>query len=120
MSDATQAEPAEGVSAEFSERFQKFQALYHDWLAARAACTDPDGPEDDEDMATRDRKLDAVEMALLAMPAPNPSCFFQKWEVFERLVASEAEDGRLTNFRTTMAIGAVKADLLRFGLKHRD
>ena len=36
MSDATQAEPAEGVSAEFSERFEKFQALYRDWLASRA------------------------------------------------------------------------------------
>ena len=53
MSDATQAEPAKGLSAELSERFQKFQALYHRWLAARAACTDPDGPEDDEDMGVR-------------------------------------------------------------------
>jgi hypothetical protein len=120
MSDATQAETAEGVSAEFSERFEKFQTLYRDWLAARAACADPNGPEDDEDMAARDRKRDAAEMALLAMPAPNPSCFFQKWEVLERLVASEAEDGRLTNFRTTMAIGAIKADILRFGLKNQE
>ena len=118
MSDATQAGLAEGASAEFSERFEKFQALYCDWLAARAACADPDGPEDDEDMATRELKRDAAERTLLAMPAPNPECFFQKWEVLERLVASEAEDGRLTNFRTTMAIGAVKADILRFGLKH--
>jgi len=118
MSDATQAGLAEGASAEFSERFEKFQALYRDWLAARAACADPDGPEDDADMATRELKRDAAERTLLAMPAPNPECFFQKWEVLERLVASEAEDGRLTNFRTTMAIGAVKADILRFGLKH--
>jgi hypothetical protein len=71
-------------------------------------------------MAARDRKRDAAEMALLAMPAPNRSCFFQKWEVLERRVASEAEDGRLTNFRTTMAIGAIKADILRFGLKNQE
>jgi hypothetical protein len=86
-------------------------------LARRAGgCDDPDGPEDGEDMAARDRKRDAVERALLAMPAPNPDCFLEKWEVLERLVASEAEDGRLTNFRTTWALAAVKADILRFGL----
>jgi hypothetical protein len=118
MSDVTQAEPAKGLSAQARNAFHGFQLLYHDWLAARAACTDPDGPEDDEDMAKSDQKRDAVEMALLAMPAPNPACFFQKWEVLERLVASEAEDGRLTNYRTTLALAAVKADLLRFGLRH--
>ena len=118
MSDATQAEPAEGLSAEERGAFCKFQSLYHDWLAARAACYDPGGPEDDDDMDKRDRKRDAVELRLLAMPAPNRDCFFQKWEVLERLVASEAEDGRLTNHRTTLALAAVKADLLRFELKN--
>jgi hypothetical protein len=120
MSDATQAEPAEGLSAEERGAFHAFQALYSAWLAERAACCDPDGPEDDEDMAKRDQKRDAVELRLLVTPAPNPSCFFQKWEVLERLVASEAEDGRLTNHRTTLALAAVKADLLHFGLKHRE
>jgi hypothetical protein len=83
----------------------------------RAACDDPDGPEDDEDMAACDRKRDAVERALLAMPAPNPQCLFEKWEVLGRLVASEAESGRLTNHRTTWALAAVKADIMRFGLR---
>ena len=32
-------------------------------------------------------------------------------------MAYEAEDGQLTNNRVTMAIGAIKADILRFGLK---
>lgn len=99
MSDALQAEPAEGISAHARDAFHEFQVLYRDWLAARAACADPNGPEEDEDMATRDRKRDAAELALLALPAPNPECFFQKWEVLERLVASEAEEGRLTNHR---------------------
>jgi len=99
MSDATQAEPAEGLSAEEPDAFREFQVLYRDWLTARAARADPDGPdEDDEDMAACEWKRDAAEMALLAMPAPNPACFFQKWEVLERrLVASEAGDGKLTN-----------------------
>jgi hypothetical protein len=113
MSDAT-----DGPSAKVRGDFRVFQALYRDWLAARAACDDPDGPEDDEDMATCDRHRDRVELALLVMPAPSPECFFEKWEVLERLIASEAEDGRLTNHRTTLALAAVKADLLRFGLKH--
>jgi hypothetical protein len=67
-------------------------------------------------MNARTRKCDAAELALLVTPASNSSCFFQKWEVLERLVASEAEDGRLTNFRTTWALAAVKADILRLGL----
>ena len=44
----------------------------------------------------------------------------QKWEVLERLVASEAEEGRLTNYRPTLALAAVKADLLHFGLKNHE
>jgi hypothetical protein len=87
-------------------------------LAHRAAaCDDPDGSEDEEDMAALDRKRDAVERALLAMSTPNPACFFEKWEVIEWLMSSDAEDGRLTNHRTIWALAAVKADILRFGLK---
>jgi hypothetical protein len=115
MSDA-----AKGLSAEDHNDFREFQILYRDWLTARAACDDPDAPEDDEDAAVCERKRDAVERALLAMPAPNPGCFFEKWEVLAHLVASDAEHGRLTNHRTTWALAAVKADLLRFGLKHLD
>ena len=115
MSDATQAEPAEGLSAEERDAFGEFQSLYRDWLAARAACVDP---ASDIQMKACARKLDAAELALLATPAPNPECFFEKWEVLERLVADEAEEGRLTNHRTTLALAAVKADILRLGLKH--
>jgi hypothetical protein len=61
-----------------TDDFRKFQIHFRDWLAARAACDDPDGPEDDEDMAARDRKRDKAERALLAMPAPNPECVFEK------------------------------------------
>jgi hypothetical protein len=114
MSDATQAVTAD---AEEPDDFHMFQRLYRDWLIARAACDDPDATGGDEDMAACDWKRDAVERALLAMPAPNPACFFEKWDVLEWLVSSDAEDGRLTNHPTTWALAAVKADLLRFGLK---
>jgi len=113
MSDATQAEPAEGLSAEERDDFGEFQSLYRDWLAARAACVDP---ASDIQMKACARKLDAAEMALLATPAPVPDGVWMKWEVLDRLVADEAEGGQLTNNRVLVAMAAVKADVLRFGL----
>ena len=113
MSDATQAETAEDADVEERDDFGVFQGLYRDWLAARAACVDPAG---DKEMATLARKLDAAEMALLVMPAPVPDGVWMKWEVLERLVADEAEGGQLTNNRVLVAVAAVKADILRFGL----
>jgi hypothetical protein len=114
MSDATRAEPAEGAEAEEPDAFGDFQALYRDWLSARAACADFTS---DQEMTARARRRDAAELALLVTQAPNEECFFQKWECLDRLVASDAEDGPLTNHRTTLALGAIKADILRFGLK---
>ena len=112
MLDAT-----EGVDAEAPDYFGEFQALYRDWLSARAACADFTS---DIEMNARCRRRDAAELALLVTQAPNEECFFQKWECLERLVASDAEDGPLTNHRTTLALAAVKADILRFGLKDRE
>jgi hypothetical protein len=117
MTDAPQAETAEGVDAEEPDAFGAFQWLYRDWLSARTACADFTS---DIEMNARCRRRDAAELALLVMQAPNEECFFQKWECLERLVAFDAEDGPLTNHRTTLALAAVKADILRFGLKHRD
>ena|ERR1700721_1005176 len=115
MSDAmTQAENAEEPEAEGPDAFGDFQALYSDWLSARAACADFTS---DIEMNARCRRQSAAELALLVTQAPNEECFFQKWECLERLVASDAEDGPLTNHRTTLALAAVKADLLRLGLK---
>jgi len=112
MLDATQA-------AERRDDIHEFQKLYHDWLVARAACEDPSSWTDEE-MTARAQKLDEAEMALLAMPAPNRSCFYEKWEVVERLVASEEVDGKLTNNRASVALSCVKADILRFGLSATD
>jgi hypothetical protein len=115
MSDAIQAETVEGVNAEERDDFGEFQGLYRDWLSARAACADFTS---DIEMNARCRRRDAAELALLVTQAPNEECFFQKWECLERLVASDAEDGPLTNHRTTLALAAVKADLMRLGLKN--
>ena len=40
MSDTTQAETDESEDAEAPDYFGDFQALYRDWLSARAACAD--------------------------------------------------------------------------------
>jgi hypothetical protein len=51
MSDAPQAETVERGHIHdriWLAKLTKFERLYRDYLAARAAYADPDGPEDDE------------------------------------------------------------------------
>ena len=51
MSDATQAETVELGHIHdriWSAKLTKFERLHRDYLAARAAYADPDGPDDDE------------------------------------------------------------------------
>ena len=48
MSDAPQAQPAKTITRDRAARQAKrakFERLHRDYLAARAACTDPDGPD---------------------------------------------------------------------------
>ena len=113
MSDATQAETV----AEERDDFGNFQALYRDYLTARAACIDA---ATDVEMRASQRKFDAAELALLTMPAPLTEYVWTKWEILDRLVTEDAEAGHLANNRAIVALAAVKADLLHFGLKHRE
>jgi hypothetical protein len=51
MTDAPQAETVERGHIHdriWLAKLTKFERLYRDYLAARAAYADPDGPEDDE------------------------------------------------------------------------
>jgi hypothetical protein len=112
MSDATRAE-----AAEERDDLGEFQALYRDYLTARAACIDA---ATDADMRASQRKFNAAELALLTMPAPHAEYVWTKWEILDRLVTDDAEAGPLANNRIIVALAAVKADILRFGLKDRD
>ena len=118
MSDATPAETAE-VSiydkVQLAKRIE-FERLYRDYLAARAAYADPDGPEDDEVKVPFSEKQDAAELALLVQPSPVTWGTWVKWEILDRLVTTDAEDGHYVENRIITALGAIKADIIRFGL----
>jgi hypothetical protein len=119
MSDAPQAETAE-VSIYDRVRLAKrieFERLYRDYLAGRAAYADPDGPDDDYVKVPLAEKQNAAEMALLTMPSPLTWGIWVKWEILDRLVTTDAEDGHYVENRIITALGAIKADIIRFGLQ---
>jgi hypothetical protein len=67
-------------------------------------------------MAARARKLDEAERALLTTPAPIPGGVWMKWECLDQLMTTEAESGMNNDNRVLVAVAAIKADILRFGL----
>ena len=122
MSDATQAEPAEPLHVYdriWLGKLTKFERLHRDYLEAQAAYADPDGPEDDEVKAPLAEKQDAAELALLVQPSPATWGIWVKWEILDRLVTIDAEDGHYVENRIITALGAIKADIIRFGVKTR-
>jgi len=116
MSDAPQAEKLEGPTPEQLAQRARFERLYCDWHTARAAVDNPDLPEDDVSANSRARKLDEAERAVLTTPAPLPWGIWKKWEVLDQLMINEADTGMNTDNRVIVAIAAIKADVLRFGL----
>ena len=75
-----------------------------------------DLPEDDVSANSRARKQDEAERAVLTTPAPLPWGIWKKWEVLDQLMVNEAETGTDADNRVIVAIAAIKADVLRFGL----
>ena len=120
MTDATQAEKHEGPTPEQLAQRARFERLYGDWHTARAATSNPDLPEDDVSANARARKLDEAERALLTTPAPLPWGVWMKWEVLDQIMTNEAESGANTDNRVILAVAAIKADVLRFGLGDRE
>jgi hypothetical protein len=110
-----------GPDAEILSKIEKFSRAYADWRATRAAMYTHDYPnDDDKECDARVEKYDAAEMALLTTPAPMPWCVWLKWEALDRLVTNEGGSGLrgdVTFALVTFALGAIKADLLRLGLK---
>jgi hypothetical protein len=122
MSDTTQAETVEVLRPHDKARLAKltkFERLHRDYLAARAAYADPDGPDDDEVKFPLSDKQDAAELALLVQPSPATWGIWVKWGILDRLVTTDAEDGHYVENRIIVALGAIKADIIRFGLNTR-
>jgi hypothetical protein len=117
MSDAP-AKCRGGPDAEIHAKIEKFSRAYADWHATRAAVYDRTLPNDEKSCVARGEKCDAAEMALLTTPAPMPWCVWLKWEVLDRLVTNEGDSGMRGDKIVTFALGAIKADLLKLGLKN--
>jgi hypothetical protein len=66
---------------------------------------------------SRSSGKDAAELALLVQPSPATWGIWVKWEILDRLVTTDAEDGHYVENRIITALGAIKADIIRFGLK---
>jgi hypothetical protein len=120
MSDAPQAEKREGPTPEHLAQREKFEGLYCDWHVARAALFDPNRPEDDRTSNARSRRADEAERALLTTPAPLPWGVWMKWEVLDWLMINEQDTGAYTDNRVMVAVAAIKADVLRFGMNNRE
>jgi len=122
MSDAIQAETVELGHIHdrvWLARLTKFERLHRDYLSARAAYADPDGPDDDEVKNPLFDKQNAAELALLVQPSPAPWGIWVKWDILDRIVATDAEDGHDPENRIITALGAIKADIIHFGLHNR-
>lgn len=112
---ATPQEIAEGrISEEQIAKNHAFAGLYSKWLAARAACEDPDQPDDDDHVDRLSVALIEAERRLLVTPAPVPWAVWMKWEVLELAIASDYREGLHSDARTLLALGAIKADLVSF------
>jgi len=118
MSDAPRK--PESPSPEALAQRARFEGLYCDWHAARAALYDPNLPEDDRSSNARSRRTDTAERALLTTPAPLPWGVWMKWEVLDYFVANEVDTGQYTDNRAIVAVAAIKAGMLRFGLGDRE
>jgi hypothetical protein len=61
---------------------------------------------------------DEAARALLVTPAFRDDMLWRKWEVLEEFVSADATDGGATDNRAVMALGCIKADLIRLGIGH--
>ena len=52
-------------------------------------------------------------------PSPAKWGIWVKWEILDSLVTKDAEDGHFVENRIITALGAIKADIIRFGVKTR-
>jgi hypothetical protein len=93
-----------------------FQRANSRWLKARVTRADPDGPEDDEFARQADLEYAQAEKEMILTPASQDWMVWKKIELFELVLTDEMTNGDLTNHFLMVALGAIKADLLRLGI----
>jgi hypothetical protein len=99
-----------------SDAHLAFQRANSRWLKARVTRADPDGPEDDEFAWQADLEYAQAEKEMIVTPASQDWMVWKKIELFELVLTEEMTDGPLKNHFLMVALGAIKADLLRLGI----
>ena len=99
-----------------TEKHIQFGRAYARWLHARAALEDPDADGSEEAGAARFSAVDEAARTLLITSPISDEELWQKWEVLEDYVCEDAIQGQALDNRAIMALGCVKADLLRLGI----
>jgi hypothetical protein len=99
------------------EKHVQFERAYARWLRARGALDDPDAPDgSDEAGETRFNAVDEAARSLLITPPLSDEELWQKWEVLENYVSADVIQGPAADNRAIVALGCIKADLLRLGI----
>lgn len=98
------------------DRRLNFERLYRNWAAASAVYFDPDQDESDDESARRSRAVDDAARWLLVEPAFLDWMVWRKWEVLELWALYDARDGQHVDNRVLMALGCIKADIVRLGI----
>jgi hypothetical protein len=106
-----------GQPAETDTKHRLFDRAYGRWLRARADLDDPNTEDNsDEAVAARQAGCDEAALSLLVTPAITDEDLWRKWEALELFVSQDVILGAATGNRTVMALGCIKADLLRLGI----
>jgi hypothetical protein len=100
-----------------TDKHVRFGRAYARWLHARAALEDPDADGSQEAGAARFSALDEAARSLLITAPISDEELWQKWEVLENYVSEDAIQGQALDNRAIMALGCIKADLLRLGIR---
>jgi hypothetical protein len=109
---------ATDVADEAAVVLTAFARAHVRWLRARASLCDPDEDHADGPSRKRQIEVDEAARALLVTPAFRDDMLWRKWEVLEEFVSADATDGGATDNRAVMALGCIKADLIRLGIGH--
>lgn len=96
------------------KEMEAFQGIYAEWLQARAEIANDEKVDRKGVEALTEAENEAFRR-VLSTPAGSAQQVWMKWEVLENLILLDARDGMAVDYRAVMALGCVKADLLRFG-----
>jgi hypothetical protein len=95
----------------------RFDAVYAEWLAARADLAASHENDTDEATQRRADREDAAVLALATTPAPHSTAVWNKWNFLEHYVAGEVEDGPSDYPIMIVALASLRADITTLGLK---